>query len=67
MVYVQLIVSNGATPLVDAIAYTLADEGGMYLHVIYSMPSYIVTVVIMPVTWSPGLSSSSQKLHFFFL
>ena len=46
--YVQLIVSNGATPLVDAIAYTLADEGGMYLHVIYSMPSYIgVTFVIM--------------------
>ena len=39
--YVQLIVSNGATPLVDAVAYTLADEGGMYLHVIYSMPSYI--------------------------
>lgn len=39
--YVQLIVSNGATPLVDAIAYTLADEGGMYLHVMYSMPSYI--------------------------
>ena len=48
MVYVQLIVSNGATPLVDAIAYTLADEGGTYLHVICSMPRYIgVTVVIM--------------------
>ena len=46
--YVQLIVSNGATPLVDAIAYTLADEGGTYLHVIYSMPSYIgVTFVII--------------------
>lgn len=59
MFYVQLIVSNGATPLVDAIAYTLADEGGMYLHVMYSMPSYIgVTVVIMPVTWSSELSSS---------
>ena len=32
----------------DAIAYTLADEGGMYLHVIYSMSSYIgVTVVVV--------------------
>ena len=45
--YVQLIVSNGATPLVDAIAYTLADEGGMYLHVIYSMPRYIEVAVVI--------------------
>ena len=26
----QLIVSNGCTPLVDTLAYALADEGGMY-------------------------------------
>lgn len=28
----QLIVANGATPLVDILAYTLADEGGLYVQ-----------------------------------
>ena len=51
----------------DAIAYTLADEGGMYLHVIYSMPSYVeVTVVIMHGHQELVVVTKSS-IHFFSL
>lgn len=49
----QLIVSNGCTPLIDTLAYSLADEGGIEIciitYLLVNMESKLLNVIVFRV------------------